>query len=280
MITGKTLKNRGWKEGRTVGLAKAAASQLETRGLDESQILAKLDEVLAEPDKFLPDATFNALADELIRRIRSEQSKFDDALRSSPIPFDIWGREGIDAGAIEQMNAAAHLPIAVAGALMPDAHIGYGLPIGGVLATRGAVIPYAVGVDIACFAGDVRVPLADGRDYSLRELCERDEPFVVFGCSPSGRVMAALATAHRTKSDAPLVEVELDNGECVRCTPDHEWMLRDGTFCAARELEAGTSLMPFYSKRDREGYTLIQQNYSGYWQRAHSMFLHLKNRRR
>jgi len=150
MITGKTLKNRGWKEGRTVGLAKAAASQLETRGLDESQILAKLDEVLAEPDKFLPDATFNALADELIRRTRNEQSKFDDALRASPIPFDIWGREGIDAGAIEQMNAAAHLPIAVAGALMPDAHIGYGLPIGGVLATRGAVIPYAVGVDIAC----------------------------------------------------------------------------------------------------------------------------------
>jgi len=150
MITGKILKNRGWKEGRTVGLAKAAASQLETRGWDESQILAKLDEVLAEPDNFLSDATFNALADELIRRTRSEQSKFDDALRSSPIPFDIWGREGIDAGAIEQMNAAAHLPIAVAGALMPDAHIGYGLPIGGVLATRGAVIPYAVGVDIAC----------------------------------------------------------------------------------------------------------------------------------
>jgi len=150
MITGKTLKNRGWKEGRTVGLAKAAASQLETRGLDESQILAKLDEVLAEPDKFLSDATFNSLADELIRRARNEQSKFDDALRASPISFDIWGREGIDAGAIEQMNAAAHLPIAVAGALMPDAHIGYGLPIGGVLATRGAVIPYAVGVDIAC----------------------------------------------------------------------------------------------------------------------------------
>ena len=42
------------------------------------------------------------------------------------------------------------LPITVSGALMPDAHVGYGLPIGGVLATQGAVIPYAVGVDIAC----------------------------------------------------------------------------------------------------------------------------------
>ena len=150
MITGKVLKNRGWKEGRTVGLAKIAAHALEARGLDESQILQKLDEVLADPQSFLGDAAFTALADELIRRDRNDQSKFDDALRADPIPFQIWGEDGIDAGAIEQMSNAARLPIAVAGALMPDAHIGYGLPIGGVLATRGAVIPYAVGVDIAC----------------------------------------------------------------------------------------------------------------------------------
>jgi tRNA-splicing ligase RtcB len=48
------------------------------------------------------------------------------------------------------MKNAARLPVAVTGALMPDAHQGYGLPIGGVLATENAVIPYAVGVDIAC----------------------------------------------------------------------------------------------------------------------------------
>jgi tRNA-splicing ligase RtcB len=48
------------------------------------------------------------------------------------------------------MKNACRLPVAVSGALMPDAHVGYGLPIGGVLATRDAVIPYAVGVDIAC----------------------------------------------------------------------------------------------------------------------------------
>jgi tRNA-splicing ligase RtcB len=48
------------------------------------------------------------------------------------------------------LQNACTLPIAVRGALMPDAHLGYGLPIGGVLATRNAVIPYAVGVDIAC----------------------------------------------------------------------------------------------------------------------------------
>jgi tRNA-splicing ligase RtcB len=51
---------------------------------------------------------------------------------------------------MHQMYQAAKLPIAVAGALMPDAHSGYGLPIGGVLATENAVIPYGVGVDIGC----------------------------------------------------------------------------------------------------------------------------------
>lgn len=65
------------------------------------------------------------------------------------LPYACWGRQ-IEAGAHEQMASACRLPVSIAGALMPDAHVGYGLPIGGVLATDGAVIPYAVGVDIAC----------------------------------------------------------------------------------------------------------------------------------
>lgn len=71
-------------------------------------------------------------------------------LKSSPIPYKIWGEKYIEAEAMEQMAGAARLPVAIAGALMPDAHMGYGLPIGGVLATEDSVIPYAVGVDIAC----------------------------------------------------------------------------------------------------------------------------------
>ena len=69
--------------------------------------------------------------------------------RVESAPYRVWG-EGLEAGAIEQMEQAVRLPVAVSGALMPDAHVGYGLPIGGVLATENAVIPYAVGVDIAC----------------------------------------------------------------------------------------------------------------------------------
>lgn len=74
----------------------------------------------------------------------------DETLRSEPLPYRTWGRELIDTEALTQMDAAMRLPVSVAGALMPDAHVGYGLPIGGVLATEGVVIPYAVGVDIAC----------------------------------------------------------------------------------------------------------------------------------
>lgn len=70
-------------------------------------------------------------------------------IREEPVPYKVWGNE-IDQGALDQMYRAAQLPISVKGALMPDAHQGYGLPIGGVLATENAVIPYAVGVDIAC----------------------------------------------------------------------------------------------------------------------------------
>ncbi len=69
--------------------------------------------------------------------------------RAESAPWRQWGSD-LEPQAVAQMANACRLPIAVSGALMPDAHLGYGLPIGGVLATENAVIPYAVGVDIAC----------------------------------------------------------------------------------------------------------------------------------
>ena len=82
------------------------------------------------------------------KKHRNKQNQ-PDGVAFKTAPYRIWG-EGLDANALEQMHNACLLPVAVRGALMPDAHVGYGLPIGGVLATRNAVIPYAVGVDIAC----------------------------------------------------------------------------------------------------------------------------------
>lgn len=73
----------------------------------------------------------------------------DDDQPVTSAPWRQWG-DHIQDNAIEQLRLACSLPISVRGALMPDAHLGFGLPVGGVLATRNAVIPYAVGVDIAC----------------------------------------------------------------------------------------------------------------------------------
>jgi tRNA-splicing ligase RtcB len=150
IITGKILKQRGWPEGKVIGLAKDAGSLLMAEGLEREVVLNRLDRVLAAPREHFDDPIFIDVAHELVRREKVETDKIESALRPAPLDFPIWGAEGIDEGAITQMKNAMRLPIAAAGALMPDAHIGYGLPIGGVLATSDAVIPYAVGVDIAC----------------------------------------------------------------------------------------------------------------------------------
>ncbi len=91
-----------------------------------------------------------AAAQAYIDSIKTPVSAAQTEIRPQPIPYKVWGAEQIEEGAHEQMRNSARLPITLAGALMPDAHQGYGLPIGGVLATDNVVIPYAVGVDIAC----------------------------------------------------------------------------------------------------------------------------------
>lgn len=150
IITGKNLKLRGWPEGKIIGLAKAAGSMMMETGLSRDEALDRLDAVRAQPGEYLADPFLTDLARECLRREAAEVSRQDDVLRDEPLEFRTWGAEGIDPAAITQMANAMKLPVAVGGALMPDAHVGYGLPIGGVLATQDAVIPYAVGVDIAC----------------------------------------------------------------------------------------------------------------------------------
>jgi tRNA-splicing ligase RtcB len=149
MISGKILRHHNWPEGKIISLAKAAAEGLETDGLDRDAILARLDSVRQNPGNFLADPLLADLARECIR-LNQKDEELDDQLRERPLQYPVWGKEQIDSGSFAQMDNAMRLPISVAGALMPDAHVGYGLPIGGVLATENTVIPYAVGVDIAC----------------------------------------------------------------------------------------------------------------------------------
>jgi len=149
MITGKILKLNGWPDGKIIGLAKDLSTQLASQGLDREAILARLDAVRQNPGQFLADETLADLARECIRLAKKDETPISE-LRERPLEYPAWGRENIDDEAMAQMDNAMRLPVSVAGALMPDAHVGYGLPIGGVLATDNAVIPFAVGVDIAC----------------------------------------------------------------------------------------------------------------------------------
>ncbi|HIK09551.1 MAG TPA: RtcB family protein [Oscillatoriaceae cyanobacterium M33_DOE_052] len=189
---------------------------------------------------------------------------------STPKPVLSWANHELGYEEMRMARNVASLPFVYKHvALMPDVHLGKGALVGSVLATKEAIIPAAVGVDIGCFTGDTLVPLADGKSYPLEELASWEREFIVYACTSTGRIVAAKAIARLTRRQAPLVKVILDNGAEIKCTPDHQFMRRDGTYQEASHLKPGTSLMPFYTKTDKDGYTLIQQNYSGHYQKAH-----------
>lgn len=107
-----------------------------------------LSKILAAPVEYADDAILGLIAQQLLPKQAPEGAEI--SLNKTGVAFNVFGSQNIEQSAMNQMYQAAKLPVAVAGALMPDAHAGYGLPIGGVLATENAVIPYGVGVDIGC----------------------------------------------------------------------------------------------------------------------------------
>ncbi|MFB8790384.1 MAG: RtcB family protein [Potamolinea sp.] len=197
---------------------------------------------------------------------------FEKLKVSTPAPVLSWANHQLGSEETKMAKNVASLPFVFKHvALMPDVHLGKGALVGSVIATKEALMPAAVGVDIGCFTGDTLVPLVDGKSYPLKELASNQQELIVYSCTETGKIVAAKATAKLTRRNAELLKVVLDNGEEIKCTPDHQFMLRDGTYQEACELKAGTSLMPFYSKIDRDGYTLIQQNYSGNWEKTDSI---------
>jgi tRNA-splicing ligase RtcB (3'-phosphate/5'-hydroxy nucleic acid ligase) len=149
MIKGNDLLALGYLEGPILGVALELANTAFT-GIREHEVLTKLKRVQKNPENYLDDATLAPLAQAIIEAAAATAAKATIALKETTDPYAIFGEEHIEDGARAQMDIAMHLPVTVAGALMPDAHQGYGLPIGGVLATKNAIIPYGVGVDIGC----------------------------------------------------------------------------------------------------------------------------------
>jgi tRNA-splicing ligase RtcB len=161
------------------GVAAAQAA-----GWSFTDVRHALRAVTADPQIHADDPIFGALALQLATQARPAQAEAPRSAspRERPLPHRIWGHDH-DEEALRQMERAMRLPVAVMGALMPDAHVGYGLPIGGVLATDNAVIPYAVGMDIACRMRMTVLDLPLGalnlqRDR-LRDAIERETRFGV-----------------------------------------------------------------------------------------------------
>lgn len=149
-IKKKNLLRIGFDEGKALKLA-LQAMQHETyikRGRETK--LQLLQALLAEPERFYEHHILGETAKALKEPDEKGREAIYPELNNENLPYNIFGKPEIAQGAIQQMDVASRLPVAIAGALMPDAHVGYGLPIGGVLATENEVIPFAVGVDIGC----------------------------------------------------------------------------------------------------------------------------------
>lgn len=106
-----------------------------------------------------------------------------------------------------------------------------------------------------CFSGDTRVALVDGSAPTLEEMARRHdsgEAFRGYSVDRSGQVVAAQLEAPRFIGRDPLFEVTLDNGESIRATPDHKFMLRDGSMLEAGLLRVDDALLPLYRDATHE----------------------------
>lgn len=149
-ITKKHLLRIGYEAGDALKAALVAMQHpaYEKRGRQVK--LQLMEDVLFEPPRYYKHEILGPVAKLLEPEVPDENAPIYPDLTEKALDYHVYGADGIEPGAMKQMEIAARLPVAVAGALMPDAHQGYGLPIGGVLATENSIIPYAVGVDIGC----------------------------------------------------------------------------------------------------------------------------------
>lgn len=147
IIKPKELSRLGYTDNKARSLAIELVAR-NCKHMSPDEITNLLGDIQLYPTTYKKDETWGRLA-EVLAPTRTIISTYE--INDSPLPYKIYGAENIDQLAIDQMKMAMRLPVTVSGALMPDGCAGYGLPIGGVLATTdNVVIPYAVGKDIGC----------------------------------------------------------------------------------------------------------------------------------
>ena len=105
-----------------------------------------------------------------------------------------------------------------------------------------------------CFFGDTKVALTDGRNLTFKELINEDKIGTKNYCYTIGRdgkiAVGEIKNPRITKQMADVIKVVLDNNEEIICTPEHNFMLRDGSYKMAKDLTPDDSLMPLYRQRD------------------------------
>lgn len=206
-LSGKDLIKIGFPKNNAINIALGQINRYRKREKKEA-ILTEAKEVLLDPEKFKNHGTWGKVAEGLVNPV---QVKFNE-LRNTRAPFSIFGENEIEEQAKFQLYDALKLPIAVQGALMPDAHSGYGLPIGGVLATDNAVIPYGVGVDIGCRMSlsifDLPASYLKGKEHQWRKILLDNTKF---GMTETHKIKSDHQVfSHSAFSDIPLVKQLLD----------------------------------------------------------------------
>ena len=144
-LSGKDLIKLGFPKNNSINVTLGQINRYHKR-VKKEQLLTEAKKVLLNPETYKGDGIWGKIAESLLDPVVVKKQ----TLKTTRAPFRIYGENEIEEQAKYQLFDALKLPVSVAGALMPDAHSGYGLPIGGVLATKNAVIPYGVGVDIGC----------------------------------------------------------------------------------------------------------------------------------
>ncbi|MCG8699790.1 MAG: RtcB family protein [Bacteroidales bacterium] len=147
-LKGKDLRKLGYTNNKAKSIAiNIVSKHLKHYTKNEAEQLLK--DMLSKPEDFTSHEFLAELANEFIKKTDVNDIPAVEAL-DNPNDFLVFGKKHISENTIRQMEKAMSLPIAEKGALMPDAHEGYGLPIGGVYATRNEIVPYGVGLDIGC----------------------------------------------------------------------------------------------------------------------------------
>jgi len=105
--------------------------------------------------------------------------------------------------------------------------------------------------NFGCFTADTKIALTDGRNLSFAELIKENQQGkrnFTFTIDNGSVKIAEIKNPRKTKENAEIMKIILDNGEEIKCTLNHRFMLRDGNYKEAKDLESGNSLMPVYKQ--------------------------------